>query len=213
MAFQVPCLFQGSISGCYTPTRVTQIKLEQIKIPNQAIFHVQVWGLIQCSAESRERHLFASLDHSKHAFARTRSLIYTFSHIMWYFAMKTFHYTCLKLYLLDLLLISAFPLHWQKQSVSEESLFLTQAHKTGKCFRFDVTAAHCHLSICCCQLFPPQTLCQRAYVFAGRLSSSLCELKSTSHTGIQACTRTALNIINKWYHKPFQSILKSSSLS
>lgn len=184
MAFQVPCLFQGSISGCYTPTQVTQIKLEQIKIPNQAIFHVHAWGLIHCSAGSRERHLFASIGHSKRAFASTWSLIDTFWHITWYFAMKTFYYTCLKLYLLDLLLISAFSLHWQGQTVSEESLFLIQVHKTGKCFRFDVTTAHCHLGICCCQLFPPQTLCQSAYVFAGRLSSSLSKLKSTSHTGM-----------------------------
>lgn len=69
------------------------------------------------------------------------------------------------------------------EAVSEESLFHIQAHKTAKCFRFDVTTARCHLGACCCQLFPPQTLCHSTRSFAGRLSSCFSEPKSTSQAG------------------------------
>lgn len=75
---QVPCLFQGSVLGCYTPTQITRIKLEQIKISKLAISLVQVCGL--CSAESRGRHLIASLG-CKHTFSGKWSLICTFSHV------------------------------------------------------------------------------------------------------------------------------------
>lgn len=124
--------------------------------------------------------------------------------------MQTFNYTCLK--------SPRFDSNWCFFLVLTETdsiwvvIISRRSTQTGKCFRFDVTTAHCHLGICCCQLFPLQTLCQSTYVFAGELSSSLCELKSTSHTRTQACTQSALNIINKWYHEPLQSILKSCFL-
>lgn len=202
--------FRRSISGYCPPTQVTQLKLQQIKTPNLTSFHMQVsWGLIQCSAESRERLLFASLGHSKYASAWTWSLIYAFSHLTWYFAMKTFNYTCLK--------SPRFDSNWCFFLVLTETdsiwvvIISRRSTQTGKRFRFDVTTARCHLGICCCQLFPPQTLCQSAYIFAGELSSSLCELKSTSHTGMHTlCFKYHKQMIPQAFSKHLRDLSSST---
>lgn len=141
---------------------------------------MQAGGLVQCSAESKDVYLPIQA-------IVTWCLIYIFSHITWYFTMKTFHYTYLKLYLLDLLLISAFPLYWQTGTVW--GVIISHTSTQNWCFRFDVTSAHCHLGICCWQLFPPQKslseclrFCWKAFKFSLRAEIHITRRHAGMHT-------------------------------
>lgn len=124
-----------------------------------------------------------------------QSLIYIFSHITWSFTTKTFHYTCLKLYLLDLLLISAFFPALTDRHCLRSHYFSYKYTKLVSVLGLMLQLLTVTLVSATDSYSLHKNLCQSAYVFAGRLSSSLWEPKSTSHAGTQACTRTALNII------------------